>query len=85
MSLQGTERLKSSLPERRTNKDMKFLQYLRVASFRCEQAYWEKVSHGNCILPCQPWMTGRMGTKLPGEGFIRGGDWQRQEKFLNKN
>lgn len=64
---------------------MKFLHDLRVVSVRYEPTYWEKVSHDNYIPPSQPWTAGRMGIKLPGEGFIRGKEWQRREKFLNKN
>ena len=47
--LKGTKRHKSSLPERRKNKDVKISHYLRVASVRCELVYWEKVSHGNRV------------------------------------
>lgn len=48
--LEGTERPKSSLPERGTHENVKILHYLRVATARCEPAYWEEVSHGNCII-----------------------------------
>lgn len=54
---------------------MKFLHDLRVVSVRYEPTYWEKVSHDNYIPPSQPWTAGRMGIKLPGEGFIRGKEW----------
>lgn len=79
--LKGTKRHKSSLPERRKNKDVKISHYLRVASVRCELVYWEKVSHGNCVPRSQPWMTDTMDTKSPGEGLENGTE---KKKLCNK-